>query len=332
MSKCLIGLTLGGRFPKDIRDYLEAHRVEVIENPYGRKLNEDEVIELIKDCDATLAAAEPYTKRVIDSAKRLKIIARMGVGYDNVDLKAATEKGIFVTWTPIPELAYAMAEHTMALILTFVKRIPYMNQEIRKGIWEPEKWGIKVEDLYHLTLGLLGLGRIGGEVAKRAKTFGMNLIYYDIVRRKDLEESLGIKYVSFDELLAQSDILSIHTPLTPETKGIINEQAISKMKKNAIIVNTARGAIIDEEALSKALIENKIAGACLDVLSEEPPTKSHVFYKLGDKIPNLIFTPHLGYGQYTGRVMGITAAEEVIRVLSGEKPKYLLNTEVLSKR
>jgi len=329
MSKCLIGLPLGGRFPKEIKDYLEANKIEVIENPYGRKLSEEELINLIKDCDATLAAAEPYTKRVLEVAKKLKIIARMGVGYDNVDLKAATERGIYVTWTPIPELAYAMAEHTMALILTFVKRIPYMNQEVRKGIWEPEKWGTLIEDLYHLTLGLLGVGRIGGEVAKRAKAFGMNIVYYDIVRRKDLEDSLGIKYVSFNDLLSLSDILSIHTPLTPETKGMINEEAINKMKRNAIIINTARGAIIDEKALAKALMENRIAGACLDVLSEEPPTETHVFYKLGDRLQNLILTPHIGYGQHTGRAMGLTAAEDVVRVLRGEKPKYLLNVEVV---
>ncbi|GBC74898.1 Hydroxypyruvate reductase [archaeon HR06] len=329
MSKCLIGLPLGGRFPKDIKDYLEAHKIEVIENPYGRKLSEEELMSLIKDCDATLAAAEPYTKKVLEVAKKLKIIARMGVGYDNVDLKAATERGIYVTWTPIPELAYAMAEHTMALILTFVKRIPYMNQEVRKGIWEPEKWGALIEDLYHLTLGLLGVGRIGGEVAKRAKAFGMSIIYYDIVRRKDLEDSLGIKYVSFNDLLSLSDILSIHTPLTPETKGMINEEAINKMKRNAIIINTARGAIIDEKALAKALMENRIAGACLDVLSEEPPTETHVFYKLGDRLQNLILTPHIGYGQHTGRAMGLTAAEDVVRVLRGERPKYLLNIEVI---
>jgi phosphoglycerate dehydrogenase-like enzyme len=269
---------------------------------------------------------------VLKAAKRLRVISRVGVGYNNIDLAAATKMGIFVTWAPVPELAYAVAEHTFAHALSFEKRIPFMNEDVRSGRWESEKWSTLMGDLYGSTMGLLGLGRIGSEVARRAKAFRMKIIYHDLIRRRDLEKSLGLRFVSFERLFREADIVSIHTPLTPETKGIVNREAISLMKKGSVLVNTARGSIVDERALAEALEGGRIAGACLDVLSEEPPTNGHIFYKLGNRIPNLLLTPHLDYGPRTAKALIMTAAGDAVRILESKKPKYLLNNGVVPRK
>ena len=311
--------------PTEVNHLLSQHGIELTRNPHGRALSENDLIDLLKDYDAALAGPEPYTSRVMDSAPKLRIIARTGVGYDKVDVDAATQRRIYVTWTPIPELAQAMAEQTFALMLSLLKRTPLLNGAIRQGKWDRTAWSKEIRDLYPMTLGLLGTGRIGSEVAKRAKAFQMKVIYYDAIRMNDLESSLGIEYVSLDELLRRSDVLSIHVPLTPQTKGMVNADALRRMKRSAIIINTARGGIIDESALASALEEGTIGGAALDALTEEPPSEGHVFYRLGDRLPNLIVTPHTGIGTETVRAMALAAAEDVARVLNGQKPKYTLN-------
>jgi len=315
--------------PSEVKSHLQANSIELTMNPQGHILSEEELLRLLPGFDAAVAGVEPYTERVMAACPNLKVIARTGVGYDKVDIEAATRRGILVTWTPIPELSYTIAEQTFALILSFLKRIPELSKSTREGTWSRTNGSLEIEDLYPKTLGLLGLGRIGAEVARRAKSYRMNLIYHDTVRMENLEEELGIRYVSFDELLSAADIISIHAPLTPETKGLINDGSIRKMKKTAIIVNTARGAIIDEQALAQALTENRLRGALLDVLSEEPPSEKHVFFKLGDRIPNLVITPHMAHGPDTIRAMALSAVDDVIRVLNGQPPKYLLNKEVL---
>jgi phosphoglycerate dehydrogenase-like enzyme len=329
LRKCFFaGTNLGRRVSADLIDYFASNDVELVTNKFGRDLSEEELIDALQGMDAVLAGIEPYTEKVLRSLPMLKVIARIGVGYDNIDIRAATKRGIYITWTPIADFAAAEAEHTFAMLLAFTHKIPLMNQDVRQGNWRPEKWGFELDEVYHLTLGILGLGRIGGEVAKRALAFRMRVLYFDSVRRADLEASLAVKFVSMDELLETSDILSIHVPLNEKTRNLIDENAISRMRKTAFIINTARGPIIDEKALLKALQENRIAGACLDVLSEEPPSKNHPFYKLNDDLPNLILTPHVGYGPYTGRIMSAVAAEDIVRVLNGEQPKYLLNSDL----
>jgi phosphoglycerate dehydrogenase-like enzyme len=320
------------RFPEDIKDYLTSKGIEVISNPYSGALTEDQLIELIKDADGTLASNEPYTAKVFDALPRLKIVSRVGVGYDAVDVKAATERGVIITTAPVPELAKSMAEHTFALLLAFCKKVPQTNAALREGDWRTGVWGKQIVDIYGLTFGLLGVGRIGSEVAKRAKSFDMKLIYHDVVRREDLEKSLGMEYVSFDRLLAESDVLSLHSPLTPQTRGIINEAAFAKMKPSAILVNTARGAVVDEPALARALEQGRIAGACVDAFSVEPLAPPHPFYKLEDRLPNLLITPHLGYGPRTGRAMIYQAANQVIDALNGRVPQNMLNPEVIPRR
>lgn len=226
------------------------------------------MIRLLKDVDAVLAGGEPYNMRVFESASRLKVVARVGVGYDHVDVKSATQRGVVVTWTPIPELAMSVAEETFALILSVLKRTPYRDNAMRNGWFDVS---IPTFDAFSLTLGVLGLGRIGSEVAKRAKAFEMKLLYYDSLRKRDLERELGITYSPFDALLKESDIVAVHAPWTPETEKMIGEKELHLMKPTANLVNTARGAIVDEKALLKALKDGRIAGAALGVYSEDPP-------------------------------------------------------------
>jgi phosphoglycerate dehydrogenase-like enzyme len=311
---------------------LSDNDIRLVTNTGKGIISEDKLIEEVREADAVLAGGERYSEKVLDSAPKLKVIARTGVGYDQIDVPAATKRGIYVTYAPIPELASSVAEHTMALILASSKRICYFNSAIRAGYWERSAWLEGIEDLYHLTLGLLGAGRVGREVAKRARAFGMNVIYYDKIRNAELERDLNVGYVSLEQLLTDSDILSIHTPLTPETRGIINRDTLRKMKSNALIVNTARGKIIDEPSLAEALREHRLRGACLDVLDVEPPTEGHAFYKLGEELPNLILTPHLGHGWYTVNAVMEAAVEDVIRVLSGRLPRYPLNEGLSLKK
>ena len=330
--KCFVAAT--GRDPRfpDVREYIKSKGIECIGNPHTGRVTEDQLIELIKDADATLASGEPYTAKVFQGAPKLKIVARVGVGYDVVDVKAATENGVIITTTPVPELAKGMAEHSMALMLSLLKKVPQMNADVRRGEWRTSVWGSQMEDVYGLTFGLFGLGRIGSEAAKRAKAFDMKVIYHDVVRREDLEGSLGMDYVSFDRLLAESDVLSLHTPLTPQTRGIINDEAFRRMKPSAILINTARGAVVDEAALVRALESGRIAGAGIDTFSIEPLAAPHPLYKLQERLPNLLVTPHMGYGPRTGKAMMYFAADQMIEVLSGRVPKYVLNPEVLPRR
>ena len=329
MQRCLYAGTLA--LPHGLAADLAADGIELVVNPRGRTLTEDDLVSLLGEFDAVIAGPEPYSERVIASAsRRLKVIARTGVGYDKVDVAAATRNKVFVTWTPIPELASSVADQTIALILALVKRIPQMNAEVRSGKWERQRWSTEVRDLRGHTLGLLGLGRIGTEVATRARAFGMKVVYNDVVRMKQLEVSLPVEYVPFERLLSESDILSVHAPLTPDTRKIINEVSLSKMKSTAILVNTSRGEIVDEEALADALVKKRILGAGLDVLSQEPPAPGHVFYRLGERLPNLILTGHVAFGKDTFGAMVAAACNDVRRALRGEVPKYLLNPEVSS--
>jgi phosphoglycerate dehydrogenase-like enzyme len=331
-KKCLFTFRFGdtNKFLGDLPGIFKAHDIELKLDILARPHTEDELIAELGDVDAVLAGADPFTARVMDSAKKLKIIARIGVGYESVDLAAATRRGIYVTWTPIPELAKAVADETFALILSVFRRVPQMDRHVREGGYDIEGMSSIALDMYSLTLGVIGLGKIGAEVAKRARCFGMKVLYYDEIRRQDLEKESNLQYVALEELLGSSHIVTIHAPLTPETRGMIGKREISLMRKGAVIVNTARGPIIEEEPLYEALVEGRLGGAGLSVLSEEPPTSKCPFYKLGDKLPNVVLLPHIGAAINTRRLIALAAAEDVIAVLEGRQPKYLLNKELLA--
>jgi len=230
------------------------------------------------------------TREVIYNASKLKVIGRAGVGLDNIDLKAAKERGIKVLSTPEAP-SVAVAELVFGLILALARRITICDRGLKEGKWlKHEAMGFELKGK---TLGIIGLGRIGREVAVRARAFGMNVIYYDIYRPPpEVEEKLGVKFMEFRELLSKSDIITIHVPLTPETRHMIGEREFSIMKSSAILVNTSRGAVVDTKALLNALKNGRIAGACLDVYEHEPPRESWEIELI--KLPNVVATPHIG--------------------------------------
>ncbi len=334
-KKCVVFFDkVPGRYiSEDLPRLFREHDIEFKVAGDGRKFTEDQLIHELKDVDATVASGEPYTARVLDSVSRLKIIQRFGVGYDKIDVEVATHRGIFVGITSIQELSKGVADEAFTLILSTLKMIPQMNQHVREGEWDRERF--PVLDAYPLTLGILGLGRIGTEVARRArKGFEMKVIYYDPVRNRDLEKDWGLQYVSFQGLLKESDVLTIHVPLNESTKGLIGEKEIATMKQGAILINVARGLLVDEAALYKALESGKLGGAGIEVQSKEPPTPECPFYKLRNKLPNVVLTPHIGAGKHTTARVTIAAAEGVIAVLEGRKPKEgakFVNPELLEK-
>jgi glyoxylate reductase len=280
-----------------------------------------ELLGLLDSADAVLAGMDQYSAAVFDSpeAARLKIISRWGVGYDAVDLRAATERGIVVTYTP-GMTDEAVADYTFALLLAMARRVVEGNLSLRDGLWLLH-WG---HDLNGKTLGILGFGRIGGAVAKRARGFGLRLLAHDPHPRPAVADG-DVQFVSLDELLAQSDFLTLHAALTPQTRGLIGENQLRHMKSEAYLINTARGGLIDEAALVRALREGWIAGAALDVFAEEPLPHGHPLFGA----PNLLLSPHQAVSSLeTGERISQVAAQAIIDLMNGQKPKLLLNPEV----
>ncbi len=271
---------------------------------------------------------------LLQQAKKLRIVAQYAVGFDNIDVECATRLGIYVTNTP-GVLTEAVAELTWALILAVARRIVEADHFVRWGEWYRTKtgWHPKMMlgmELRGKTLGIVGLGRIGSRVAEIAvKGFGMKVIYYDVKRREDLEKELGIEYRDLDQLLQEADIVSIHVPLTKETYHLINEERLRKMKRGAILINTARGKVVDTEALVKALREGWIAGAGLDVFEEEPLPPNHPL----TAFKNVVLVPHIGSATYeTRHAMAELVAENLIAFYEGRVPPNLVNPEVVKVR
>jgi len=298
---------------------------ELAWNPLGRALTSRELQGFLRDVDAALLGNDVCDRAVFESAERLKVVSRHGIGVDAVDLQAATEHGVLVTNTPHVN-AVAVAEHALALMLGLLRRIPAADASVKAGRWE----GLKFMggELYGKTLGIVGLGAIGVELARRARGLGMNVLYVKRRRSLELEEQLGLTFKPLNELLKESDIVSIHLPLTDETKGLIGEEEIASMKPNAYIINTARGGIINLNALTQALKAGRLAGAALDVYDSEPPNFNHPLFKL----ENVILTPHIAaYTVEAVRRMDITAAENILKALKGQIPEHVVNKEVLSR-
>ena len=251
------------------------------------KLESQELISKIGEYDALLVrSATQVTGKVIEAAKNLKVIGRAGVGVDNIDVEAASKKGILVMNTPAGNTISA-AEHTMSMLLALSRCIPQADASLKSRQWEKKKF--LGTEIFKKVLGIVGLGRIGAEVARRAQSFGMEIIAYDPYISKVHAREIGVKLVAFPELIKQADYITIHVPLTPETTHLINKEAISQMKEGVKIINCARGGIIDEAALAEAVKSGKVGGAALDVFEKEPPFDSPV---LG--LENIIVTPHLG--------------------------------------
>lgn len=291
---------------------LEKENYEIIYNPYGRTLTENELIKLIHGVDGLIAGLDEITEKVIAAGQpTLKIIARFGVGYNNVDLNAARKHSVVVTTTPGAN-NIAVAELAMGLMLAAARNIARIDVLVRQGSWQR----VKGVELNQKVLGIIGLGSIGSEVAMRAHGFNMKILAYDKYARQDMIEKYGVQYVTLDELLSQSDIISLHAPALPETVGMINEEKMRLMKSTAILINTARGDLIVEEDLCTALREHWIAAAGLDAFVHEPLLDSPLL-----TLDNVVLTSHVGATTAeSAERMGSMAAEEVVRVLAGELP------------
>ena len=282
---------------------------------------EEDVIAVASDADGIINQYAPFTRKVIKSLNRCKIIARYGVGVDNIDVEAATEYGIIVANVP-DYCVDEVSTHTMALILACARGITLLDRKIRD-----KKWDFTLaKPLFRTqgkTLGLFGLGRIARMVAQKASGFGLRIIAYDpYVSKVDGE----IKLVEFSQLLSDSDFLSIHAPLTDETRHSFGKDELSSMKKTAFLINTSRGPLIDEKALYMALKEKWIAGAALDVMEEEPPNWENPLFTLD----NLIITPHISfYSEESYVELKTKVAESVLAVLKGELPRAIVNPQVI---
>lgn len=271
-----------------------------------------EIKEIIGAYDALVVrSSTKVTAEIIDAAKKLKIIGRAGVGLDNVDLKAATAKGIIVMNTPGGN-TISTAEHTVSMILALSRNIPQADLSMKKNEWKRKDFmGVEV---YQKTIGIIGLGRIGLEVAKRCQAFGMRIKGYDPYLSKDVADQLGIEMVSLDDLYANSDYITVHVPLTEETKNMISDKQFGMMKTGVRVFNCARGGIIDEKALMKNLESGKVAGAAFDVYLSEPPKDLELV-----KFKNVILTPHLGASTEEAQVnVAIEIAHQISDALSGK--------------
>jgi len=270
-------------------------------------LKPDALKEIIKDYDALVVrSATKVTKEIIQAASKLKVIGRAGVGLDNVDLVAATQKGIIVMNTPAGN-TISTAEHTFSMILTLSRNIAQANASMKKGEWKRSKFmGV---ELYNKVLGIVGFGRIGSEVAKRALSFGMKVLAYDPFLSAQVAEDIGVQIAELKKVLKESDYITVHTPLTDETRHMISDKEFGIMKKNVRIVNCARGGIIDELALVKAVKEGKVAGAALDVFEKEPLTADNELLKLD----NVITTPHLGASTEEAQINVSIEVAEIVR-------------------
>lgn len=266
---------------------------------------------------------------LLDAAPKLRVVSNYAVGYDNIDVEAATARGVVVTNTP-GVLTETVADFTMTLLLATARRLVEADRFTRAGRWKSwEPMLLLGQDVHGATLGLVGLGRIGAAVARRARGFGMRLLYHDVVRREDLEAELGLEFAAFDEVLRRADFVSVHTPLTPQTRHLIGAAQLRLMKKTAILVNTARGPIVDPDALHQALVSGEIWGAGLDVFEVEPVPADHPLLALD----NIIVAPHVASASVETRTkMAQMAVENLLVALAGGRPPHFVNPEVWERR
>lgn len=330
MQKIFVTRNIPGDYPSKLKD--AGFDVEVSQK--GGVLTTEELLAKIRGVDGILSLlTDKIDGDVMDAAgPQLKIISNYAVGFDNIDIPAATKRGIVVTNTPSNEVNEAVAEHTWALILALARKIVESDEFVRnqgyfagsggyKG-WEPDLFlGPSVKGK---TLGIIGLGRIGSMVASKARGYDMQVLYNKHEPDPEVEKELGIKFASLEDILKTADFISLHVPLTDETRGMINGQSLAKMKKSAYIINTARGPIVDESDLIDALEKNVIAGAALDVFESEPNVNPKLI-----GMPNVIMTPHIASATFEARnKMGEQSIQAIIDLFKGDKPENLVDEKV----
>jgi len=285
-----------------------------------------DILAVAEDADAVLVTYAKLPGELIRALKRCRAIGRFGLGVDNIDIPAATEKGISVTYVP-DYCIEEVSDHAMAMLLTLARKLVYSNKLVQAGRWEMPAV-VPIRRLSSLTLGLLGFGNIARAVVPKAKAFGMRVVAHDPYAKADAFASLGVESLGFDQVLATSDFVSLHVPLMPATRGLIDGKALARMKKTGYLINTSRGPLVDETALIAALDAGSIAGAALDVVAAEPLAKDSRL--LGRD--NVILSPHTGFYSVEALAeLQTKAARDVKRVLQGERPVYPVNPEVLKK-
>jgi glyoxylate reductase len=288
------------------------------------------LLEEVREVDGLLSLlTDRIDAELMNAAPRLRVVSNYAIGYDNIDIQAATERGILVCHTP-GVLTETTADFAFTLLACVARRVVEAARYVREGRWQT--WGPLLclgHDIYGSTLGLIGLGRIGSAVAKRATGFEMRVLYYDVARRPDLEEELGLTYVGLETLLQQADFVSLHAPLTPESYHMIGADQLKMMKKTACLINTARGQLVDQQALYEALTSGEIAGAGLDVTEPEPIDPDDPLLRLD----NCVIVPHIASASIAARtLMAEIAVENLVAGLQGRMPRNPVNPEVLDSR
>lgn len=326
MAKILVTRKIPGEHTEKLK---EGNELYVSDE--SRTLSEAELVEKVKGMDAILCLlTDRIDSDLMDAAgPQLKVISNYAVGFDNVDIKAATDRGIVVTNTPSDEVNESVAEHTWALILALARRIVEADEATRRGGykgWEPDIF--LGTNLIGKTLGIIGLGRIGSMVARRAKGYKMTVLYNKHEQDPEAEKELGVAFAGLDDLLAKSDVVSLHVPLTDETRHMMNKETLLKMKQGSLLVNTARGPVVNERDLVEALKSGRLSGAALDVYDNEPNIDPELLV-----MANTITTPHIASATKEARQkMGEMAVSAILSVLADQKPANIVNTEMWEKR
>jgi len=312
--RLLVSPTSYGKNDSRLKTELEAQVGEVIYNPTGKPLTSAEVEQLLPGIDGYIAGLDGIDANALKTADRLKVIARYGVGFDNVDLAAAREKGIVVTNTPGAN-SVSVAELAIGLLLALARQIPEAVNAVHQGKW-PRYLGVSLEGK---TVGILGLGAIGKQLARRLTGFDCKILAFDPFADTAFAKDNHIELATMEEVIEKADFVSLHLPLLPETRGIVNDNFLNKMKKGSFLINTSRGEAVDEDALLKALQSGHLKGAGLDAFTLEPPDPKNPLLAL----PQVIATPHLG-AQTDGATsnMGWLAMRDCLAVLKNEKPAF----------
>ena len=312
--RVLVTPTSFGKNNPILKTQLEAEVGEVVYNTTGRPLSDTELMEVIPEIDGYIAGLDTISRQVIEAATNLKVIARYGVGVDAVDLEAAEEKGIIVTNTPGANSA-SVAELTLGLMLSLARNIPFAAQVTKSGEW-PRLGGLSLEGK---VVGLLGFGAIGQQVARRLSGFDCKILAYDPVVDELQAAELNVELVPREDVLRQADFVSLHCPLTDETKGMVDPEFLGQMKDGAYLINTSRGELVDENALYEAIYDEKLRGAALDVFDKQPPNPDNPLLSLEQVIP----TPHMGaHTDGATNAMGWIALSDCLAVLRGEQPEH----------
>jgi len=288
---------------------------------------EDELVRLVRDVDGIILSLSKVTAKVIEASKRCRVISRLGIGIDNVAVEAATKRGIVVT--NIPDYCVdEVAEHALAAMLALARKLFVFDRTIKAGAWDLQV-GFPIRRIAGQTLGIIGLGKIGRSLARRALGLGLKLLAYDPYVSAEECSQHGATKVELEVLLKDSDFVSIHTPLTEETSGMIGERELKQMKPTAFLINTARGPIVDDLAVARALEERWIQGAALDVLPQEPPAKDHPLRQLD----NVILSPHASfYSSESLQECRARGVQAVVDVLAGKRPRNPVNPQVFEAR